>query len=87
MQVAIRRLELAGAELGYPHTSLIAGSPGLRELRPRGENSPSRAIYRQVSQRMLVAAFAPEALVDRHGFDRAVRLAEERIASYGQRQS
>ena len=86
MQVALRRLELFGAELGYPHTSHVAGSPGLRELRPRGGNSPWRAFYRQVGARMLVAAFGPEARVDRHGFDRAVGLAAERIADYERRE-
>jgi hypothetical protein len=40
MQVALRRLEQFGADLGFPHTSHVAGSAGLREPRPRGGNSP-----------------------------------------------
>jgi hypothetical protein len=35
---------------------------------------------------MLVAAFGPEARADRHGFDRAVYLAEARIADHEQRE-
>ena len=85
MQVALRRLELFGAALPYPHSSHVQGSAGLRELRPRGGRSPWRAIYRQVGNRMIVGAFAPEAGVDRQGFDRAVRTVAERIAEYERR--
>jgi hypothetical protein len=53
---------------------------GLRELRPRGGNSPWRALYRRIGDRMWVAAIAPEAVKDRRGFEHACRLAEARLA-------
>jgi hypothetical protein len=52
---------------------------GIRELRPRAGRSPWRALYRRVTDGLVVLAIGPEAQHDKRGFDRAVRLAEERL--------
>jgi len=85
MRTAIARLEEFGDQLGARHTSAVQGSAGLPELRPRRGRSPWRAIYRRVGPIMVVGAFGPEAQVDRPGFDRTVRLAEQRIAEAARR--
>jgi ribosome-binding protein aMBF1 (putative translation factor) len=55
------KLEALGPQLPYPHSSAVAGADRLRELRPRGGRSAWRALYRQVGQKFVVAAIAPEA--------------------------
>jgi hypothetical protein len=77
---AVRKLQSIGPALGYPHTSAIAGTPSLRELRPRRGNSPWRAIYRQVGQSFVIAAVSPEAQRDPQGFRRACAAAQTRLA-------
>lgn len=74
------KLGAYGSLLGYPHTSAVRGTPGLRELRPRAGRSAYRALYRQIGKVFVVAAVGPEAQSDRRGFDRAVRQALERLA-------
>jgi hypothetical protein len=77
---AVAKLEAFGDQLGAPHTSQVKGSrAGIRELRPRAGRSPWRALYRRVADRLVVLAVGPEAEHDKRGFDRAVRLAEERL--------
>jgi hypothetical protein len=77
---AVAKLEAFGDHLGAPHTSQVMGSQArIRELRPRAGRSPWRALYRRVADTMVILAVGPEAKHDRHGFDRAVRLAEERL--------
>lgn len=78
MQNALDKLAVYGDQLPFPHGSGVQGTK-LRELRPRGGNSPWRAFYRRGGDAMLVGAIGPEAGVDRRGFDRATRMAEERI--------
>lgn len=41
---AVLKLEAIGPDLGYPHTSVVRGAPGLRELRPRTGRSPWRGL-------------------------------------------
>lgn len=41
---AVRKLQVLGPELGYPHSSAIQGADRLRELRPRAGRSPTRAL-------------------------------------------
>jgi hypothetical protein len=42
----VRKLEVLGLQLGYPHSSAIEGAPvAFRELRPKGGESPLRVIY------------------------------------------
>jgi hypothetical protein len=79
MQAAVAKLEDFGDQLGAPHTSQVKGARSLRELRPRSGRSPWRAFYRRVGDALVVAAFGPEAQVDRRSFDRAVLAAEERL--------
>jgi hypothetical protein len=68
------------SQLGFPHTSLVKGSKlGIRELRPRRGRSRWRALYRRAGEVMVVLAVAPEAAVDRRGFDRALAMAERRL--------
>ena len=77
---AVAKLEAFGDQLGAPHTSQVKGSrAGIRELRPRAGRSPWRALYRRVADRLVVLAVGPEAEHDKRGFDRAVRLAEDRL--------
>ena len=82
-QVAIRnavaKLEAQGLQLGYPHSSAIQGADRVRELRPRGGNSPWRAFYRQIGGVFVVASIGPEAQVKARNFDRAVTVAEQRL--------
>ena len=77
---AVEKLR-ADSQLGFPHTSLIRGGElGIRELRPRRGRSRWRALYRRVGDVMVVLAVAPEAAVDRRGFDRALAAAERRLS-------
>ena len=77
---AVAKLEAFGDQLGSPHTSQVKGSrAGIRELRPRSGRSPWRALYRRLGDGLVVLAIGPEAQHDKRGFDRAVRLAEDRL--------
>lgn len=76
---ALDKLEVLGDRLRFPHQSKVRGSD-LRELRPRAGRSPWRALYRRIGDAHVVGAIAPEAEVDRQGFQRAVRAAERRLA-------
>lgn len=83
MQSAIEKLIVEGPLLGAPHSSSVRGSRiGLRELRPRAGRSPTRALYRRVSDFMVIGAICPEADNDRRGFDRGIANAERRLAPY-----
>jgi len=75
---AIEKLRMLGDELGFPHTSHIQGT-SLRELRPRRGRSPWRAFYRRVGDAMVIAAIGPESQHDSRGFERAVRVATDRL--------
>ncbi|MGI8751546.1 MAG: type II toxin-antitoxin system RelE/ParE family toxin [Acidimicrobiales bacterium] len=77
---AVTKLEAIGPALGYPHTSAVQGSLGIRELRPRAGRSPWRGLYRQVGDRFVVAAIGPEAQHDLRGFKRACAAAEKRLS-------
>jgi hypothetical protein len=77
---ADRKLQALGPRLPYPHSSAVRGADRLRELRPRGGRSRWRALYRQVGDVFVVAAFAPEAQVDGRKFDAACRAAERRLS-------
>jgi hypothetical protein len=79
MRNAIGKLELAGENLAYPHSSRIQRVANLRELRPRAGRSPWRGFYRRIGAEIVIGAFGPEAQTDQPGFARAVRLAEERL--------
>lgn len=76
---AIGKLAAVGPALPYPHQSAIKAGQGLRELRPRGGRSRWRALYDRRGDTFVIAAVAPEAKVDRRGFDRAVRTARRRL--------
>lgn len=77
---AVAKLEAFGDQLGAPHTSQVKGSRlGIRELRPRAGRSPWRPLYRRVADGLVILAVGPEAQHDKRGFDRAARLAEERL--------
>jgi hypothetical protein len=80
VMTAVAKLEAFGDQLGAPHSSQVKGSQaGIRELRPRAGRSPWRVLYRRLGGTMVILAVGPEAGHDRRGFDRAVRLAEERL--------
>jgi len=68
-----------GAEMS---PSAIKGEDGsgLRELRPRAGRSRWRGIYRRVEPgTFVILAVAPEAEIDRRGFDEKVRDARRRF--------
>ncbi|SDS03562.1 Phage derived protein Gp49-like [Brevibacterium sandarakinum] len=76
---AIAKLELLGPKLPFPHNSGVKGADKLRELRPRGGRSITRALYRQFGDTFVVGAYGPEAEYDPKGFVRACRAAERRL--------
>jgi hypothetical protein len=78
----IEKLQVDGPALRSPHQSAVMGKEGagLRELRPRRGHSRWRPIYRKVEGRLFaILAVAPEAGIDRAGYDRAVRAARARL--------
>jgi len=77
---AVEKLAALGPLLPHPHQSDVRGGQGLRELRPRVGRSRMRPLYGRVGDTFVVVAIGPEALVDRRGFDRAVRAAAQRLA-------
>jgi hypothetical protein len=82
IQHAREKLEAIGPRLGTPHSSAIndEDGSGLRELRPRAGRSRWRPIYRRVGPRIFVIlAVAPEAEIDKRGFDETVRNARRRF--------
>jgi hypothetical protein len=82
IQHAREKLEILGPKLAAPHCSAVKGEEGtgLRELRPRAGRSRWRPIYRRVDVRIFVIlAIAPEAQVDKRGFERAIRAAKQRL--------
>ncbi|MCM1012467.1 MULTISPECIES: type II toxin-antitoxin system RelE/ParE family toxin [unclassified Brevibacterium] len=76
---AIAKLALLGPSLPYPHSSAVRSAEKLRELRPRGGRSITRALYRQFGEVFVVGAYGPEAQHDRKGFAKACRDAELRL--------
>jgi len=79
MHHAFDKLENEGPRLPSPHSSQVKGAGSLRELRPRQGRSAWRAFYRRLGDTLVVAAIGPEAQSDRPGFDRAVRMAQDRL--------
>lgn len=82
VQHARQKLEAVGPRLGAPNSSAIKGETGsgLRELRPRAGRSRWRPIYRRVGPGFFVIlAVAPEAQIDKRGFDETVRNARQRL--------
>lgn len=77
---AVKKLEAYGPALPYPHQSAVGGSRPPRELRPRGGRSRVRPLYQRFANTFMIGAVGPEAQVDPKGFDRAVRLATNRLA-------
>lgn len=76
---AIEKLELGEVPLGHPHASRVRGADRIWELRPRAGRARHRAFFRIIHGTAVIGAVGPEALVDRRGFRRAVRHAEERL--------
>ena len=66
---AVEKLKSLGPKLPYPHSSAVQGADRLRELRPRGGRSPTRALYRQVGDEFVIGAIGPEAEHERRGFE------------------
>lgn len=82
IQHAREKLEAIGPRLGAPHSSAVKGEEGsgLRELRPRAGRSRWRPLYRRAQPGVIVIlAVAPEAQIDKRGFDEAVRNAQQRL--------
>lgn len=82
IQHALEKLEALGPQLEAPHSSAVKGEDGagLRELRPRAGRSRWRPIYRQPkTQTFVILAVAPEAQIDKRGFNRAISDAKQRL--------
>lgn len=79
MRNAIGKLEQAGEELAFPHSSRVRGADDLRELRPRAGRSAWRGFYRRIRGEIVIGAFGPEAQADPPGFAQAVNAAVERL--------
>ena len=77
---AAEKLAALGPALPHPHQSDVRGGAGLRGLRPRAGRCRFRPLYGRVGDAFVILAIGPEALVDRRGFDRAVRDAGRRLA-------
>jgi hypothetical protein len=77
---ATEKLAALGPLLPPPHQSDVRGGRGLRELRPRAGRSRMRPLYGRAGDTFVILAVGPEALVDRRGFERAVRVAVRRLA-------
>lgn len=76
---AVRKLEVLGPQLPYPHSSDVRGAVQLRELRPRAGRSVTRALYRQIGDVFVIGAYGPEAEYDPRGFKKACRVAVRRL--------
>ncbi len=77
---AVRKLQALGPGLPSPHSSQVKGSPGLRELRPRGGSCAWRPLYHRTGDRFIIAAIAPDGQSDPRGFSQACRRALQRLA-------
>lgn len=78
IEQAMKTLRLTGPHLGFPHTSAVRGTRGLRELRPRAGHSPWRVLYQREPGRITFLALAPEAARDPRGFRSACERARHR---------
>ncbi len=76
---AVAKLEQAGPTLPFPHSSNVNGADNLRELRPRGGRSRTRALYRQIGKAFVIGAIGPEAKVNPKRWKKAIRDAERRL--------
>ena len=78
----IDKLQVSGPALRSPHQSAVMGEEGsgLRELRPRRGRSRWRPLYRRMDERLFaILAVGSEAEIDKAGYDRAVRIAKQRL--------
>jgi hypothetical protein len=76
---AVKKLQALGSTLPFPHSSDARGLPGVRELRPRGGNSPTRPLYRRIRDRFFIGAIGPDGGSDPRGFAAACERAAERL--------
>lgn len=76
---AVEKLKALGPALPYPHSSDVRGAPKLRELRPRGGRSVTRALYRQFGDMFVIGGYGPEAQHDPKGFAKACSVAQRRL--------
>jgi hypothetical protein len=72
-------LRQLGPKITEPHMKPVGGTDKLRELRPGGGKTLVRPLYFRFDERTFkILAIAPEAQVDRSGFDSAVQRAKAR---------
>ena len=86
----IEKLQVSGPALRSPHQSAVMGEEGsgLRELRPRRGRSRWRPLYRRMDGRLFaILAVGPEAEIDKAGYDRAVRVAKQRLGRLEKRKA
>lgn len=74
----IEKLKVLGPALKFPHQSGVRGDAGkgLRELRPTAGRTLVRPLYRRFDNLYVILAIGPEGMVDRTGFDNAVKRAQ-----------
>ena len=72
-------LRQLGPKMKEPHMKPVQGSSKLRELRPGGGKTLVRPLYFRLDERTFkILALAPEAQVDKPGFNAAVDRATKR---------
>lgn len=72
-------LRQLGPKIKEPHMKPVQGTKKLAELRPSGGKALVRPLYfRHSESTFKIVAIAPEAQVDRAGFDAGVRRAQKR---------
>ncbi len=76
---AVEKLKTMGPNLLAPHQSNVEGAKSLRELRPRGGQSPWRGFYRRIGDVFVIAAIGPEAQVNRQKVAQTVKAAQLRL--------
>jgi hypothetical protein len=76
---AVKKLQALGPMLPFPHSGDARGVRGVRELRPRGGNSPTRPLYRRIRDRFFIGAIGPDGESDPRGFSAACRRAAVRL--------
>ena len=82
VDAVVRMLEAVGVLLGFPHTSAIAGSKKLRELRIQHRGEPYRVLYAFDPARNAVLLLGGKKTGQDRWYERSVPLAENTFEGY-----
>lgn len=75
-------LQQTGTSITEPHAKKVRGSTALFELRPGGGRALLRPLYAHINGQLVILSIAPEAVVDRSGFNSAVDRAKRRAKEH-----